>query len=65
MLRPVLNYALDKPWPKSRKYLGQYLREFDYRYNVRRTNDDERFTLAVTKTSGKRLTLREPKKTTS
>jgi hypothetical protein len=42
-------------------YLDQYLREFDFRYNVRKLNDQDRSVLAVKKTSGKRLTLREPK----
>ncbi len=45
----------------SKTYLDQYLREFDYRYNVRKMNDADRFTLAVKKTEGKRLTLRNPK----
>jgi transposase-like protein len=45
----------------SKQYLDQYLREFDYRYNVRKMNDGARFTLALKKTGGKRLTMREPK----
>jgi ISXO2-like transposase domain len=45
----------------SKHYLDQYLREFDFRYNVRKINDQDRSVLAVKKTSGKRLTLREPK----
>ncbi len=45
----------------GKNYLDQYLREFDYRYNVRDMNDVDRFKLAVKKTGGKRLTLRNPK----
>jgi hypothetical protein len=45
----------------GRHYLDQYLREFDYRYNVRKMDDTERFNLAVKKTGGKRLMLKEPK----
>jgi hypothetical protein len=47
----------------GKAYLDQYLREFDYRYNVRKLNDQDRSILAIQKTSGKRLTLREPKGT--
>ncbi len=45
----------------GKAYLDQYLREFDFRYNVRDMNDTERFKLAAKKTEGKRLTLRNPK----
>jgi len=45
----------------GKSYLDQYLREFDFRYNVRKLNDHERSLLAIRKTSGKRLTMREPK----
>jgi hypothetical protein len=45
----------------ARQYLDQYLREFDFRYNVRKMNDQERNTLALKKTRGKRLMLKEPK----
>lgn len=45
----------------GRKYLDQYLREFDYRHNVRKMNDDDRSLKAVKKTSGKRLMLKQPK----
>jgi hypothetical protein len=45
----------------GKQYIDQYLREFDFRYNVRRMNDQDRSVLAIKKTSGKRLTLREPK----
>jgi hypothetical protein len=41
--------------------LDQYLREFDFRYNIRKLNDQDRSVVAIKKTSGKRLTLREPK----
>jgi hypothetical protein len=44
----------------SKQYLDQYLREFDYRYNVRKMDDGARFALALKKTGGRRLTLREP-----
>lgn len=45
----------------GKSYLDQYLREFDYRYNVRKMNDQERSLLAIKKTSGKRLMLKQPK----
>jgi len=45
----------------GRQYLDQYLREFDFRYNVRKMNDQDRNTLAIKKTRGKRLMLKEPK----
>lgn len=48
----------------GKHYLDQYLREFDFRYNVRRENDTDRVDLAVKKTGGKRLMLKQPKKTT-
>ncbi len=44
----------------SRKYLGQYLREFDWRYNVRALPDMERTLIALKMTGGKRLVLRPP-----
>jgi transposase-like protein len=46
----------------GKHYLDQYLREFDYRYNVRKMNDGDRTVLAIKKTHGKRLMLKEPKK---
>jgi hypothetical protein len=49
----------------GKHYLDQYLREFDYRHNIRKFNDDARFTLAVKKTGGKRLMLKNPKEHTS
>jgi transposase-like protein len=45
----------------GKQYLDQYLREFDFRYNIRKLNDQDRSVVAIKKTSGKRLTLREPK----
>ncbi|MBV9498670.1 MAG: IS1595 family transposase [Acidobacteriaceae bacterium] len=45
----------------GKQYLDQYLREFDFRYNVRKLNDRDRSVLAIKKTSGKRLTLKQPK----
>src|SRR5262249_50102697 len=45
----------------GRHYLDQYLREFDYRYNIRKLDDTKRFDLAAKKTEGKRLILKNPK----
>ncbi len=45
----------------GKAYMDQYLREFDFRYNVRKMNDQDRAALAIRKTSGKRLMLKEPK----
>jgi transposase-like protein len=45
----------------GRQYLDQYLREFDFRYNVRPMDDTKRVALAIKKTEGKRLILRDPK----
>ena len=42
----------------SRKYMGQYLREFDWRYNVRRLPDMKRVVEALKMTGGKRLMLK-------
>ena len=36
----------------SKNYLDQYLREFDFRYNVRKMNDQDRSVLAIKKTRG-------------
>ena len=44
----------------SREYLGQYLREFDWRYNVRALPDMERTAIALRMTGGKRLMLKPP-----
>jgi hypothetical protein len=45
----------------GKQYLDQYLREFDFRYNVRKMNDQDRTVLAIKKTSGKRLMLKTPR----
>ena len=55
----VLHRCDNHHWDK--RYMSQYLREFDFRYNVRRTTDAERATIALKATAGKRLMLREPK----
>jgi len=38
----------------GKQYLDQYMREFDFRYNVRKLNDQDRSVLAIKKTAGKR-----------
>ncbi len=43
----------------SRRYMGQYLREFDWRYNVRKLDDRERAIIALKMTSGKRMMLKD------
>lgn len=45
----------------GKQYLDQYLREFDYRYDVRKMNDSDRTVMAIKKTRGKRLMLNGPK----
>ncbi len=45
----------------SQRYLDMYLKEFDFRYNVRPIADTDRVTIALRKTEGKRLMLKEPK----
>lgn len=50
------NYGVYHHW--SRKYMAQYLREFDWRYNVRKLSDMERTVIAVQMTQGKRLLLK-------
>jgi transposase-like protein len=45
----------------GKQYLDQYLREFDFRYNVRKMDDGSRTLLAISKSTGKRLMLKEPK----
>ena len=52
------NYGIYHHW--SKKYLAQYLREFDWRYNVRKLDDAERAVAALKMTSGKRLMLKNP-----
>jgi hypothetical protein len=44
----------------GKQYLDQYLREFDFRYNVRKMNDQDRTEKAIKATRGKRLMLKEP-----
>jgi transposase-like protein len=44
----------------SKKYLGQYLREFDWRYNVRLLPDMERTVVALKMAGGKTLMLKPP-----
>ena len=53
------NYGIYHHWGKH--YTDQYLREFDFRYNVRKMNDDDRSDLALKKTEGKRLMLKSQK----
>jgi transposase-like protein len=52
------NFGVYHHW--SKKYLGQYLREFDWRYNVRKLEDMERVIVALKMTGGKRLVLKAP-----
>lgn len=44
----------------SKKYLSQYLAEFDFRYNLRKLNDGDRTLQALGRTRGKRLMLMQP-----
>lgn len=39
-------------------YVGQYLGEFDFRYNTRKVSDGERTKMGLSKVAGKRLMLR-------
>ncbi len=41
-------------------YLGQYLAEFDFRYNTRHDTDGQRTVVGLRKIEGKRLMLRRP-----
>ncbi len=50
------NYGFDHHW--SKKYMGQYLREYDWRYNVRAVPDAERVVIALKTCSGRRLKLK-------
>jgi transposase-like protein len=52
------NYGVYHHW--SKKYLAQYLREFDWRYNVRKIEDSERTLIALKMIGGKRLMLKPP-----
>lgn len=40
--------------------MDQYLREFDWRYNVRKLPDAERAVQAIGMTGGKRLMMKPP-----
>ncbi len=42
--------------------MDQYLREFDWRYNVRKLPDMERTVVALKMASGKRLMLKTPRR---
>ncbi len=55
------HFGVYHPW--SRKYLGHYLSEFDWRYNVRKLADTERAVIALMLTGGKRLMLKVPLQT--
>ena len=50
------NYGVYHHW--SKKYMAQYLREFDWRYNARKLSDVERTIIALRMTEGKRLLLK-------
>jgi transposase-like protein len=52
------NIGIYHHWDK--KYTGQYLREFDWRYNARRLPDMGRTVVALKMTGGKRLMLKSP-----
>jgi len=52
------NYGVYHHWAK--KYMPQYLREFDWRYNVRKLADIERTVLLLNSVGGKRLFLKPP-----
>jgi hypothetical protein len=41
-------------------YVGQYLGEFDFRYNTRKISDGQRTIAGLKKVTGKRLMLRRP-----
>jgi transposase-like protein len=53
------NYGIYHHW--GQQYTDQYLREFDFRYNIRKLNDDARAMVALKKTKGRRLVLKAPK----
>jgi hypothetical protein len=52
------NYGVYHHWGK--KYVPQYLREFDWRYDVRAVPDIGRAVLLVKSVGGKRLSLKSP-----
>lgn len=43
----------------SKRHLGNYLSEFEFRHNARKISDGERVAPAIKSTDGKRLTYRE------
>ena len=47
----------------GKQHLGQYLGEFDFRYNTRKMTDGQRTVEGIRKVAGKRLTLRRPART--
>lgn len=47
----------------GKQHLHRYLSEFDFRYNARKSKDGERTLLAIKGVNGKRLMLRDSKKT--
>lgn len=53
------HYGVYHRW--SKKYMPQYLREFDWRYNVRSLPDMERAHIVLKKSQGKRLLLKPSK----
>jgi len=52
------HYGVYHHWAK--KYMSQYLKEFDWRYNVRALEDVQRAVVALKMTGGKRLSLKPP-----
>lgn len=46
----------------GKQHLHRYLSEFDFRYNSRKMNDNDRSLLAIRKVTGKRLRYRDTKK---
>jgi transposase-like protein len=46
----------------GKQHLHRYLSEFDFRYNARKTTDGQRALLALKRTSGKRLKLRDSRR---
>ena len=50
------NYGVYHHW--SKKYMGEYPREFHWRHNARKLSDVERTIIALRMTEGKRLLLK-------
>jgi len=44
----------------SRKHLGRYVSEFDFRWNTRKATDGQRTVAGIKKAQGKRLTMNQP-----